>query len=63
MRTSLPDGTYEETVYEGLDPVRSRDRSGRWSHTFYDAARRVAATRDAAAPCGRSGATAARSTS
>jgi YD repeat-containing protein len=47
-RTSFPDGTYEETVYEGLDAVRRRDRLGRWSHTFYDSARRVAATRDAA---------------
>jgi YD repeat-containing protein len=48
MRMTYPDGTYDETVYEGLDPVRRRDRLGRWSHTFYDSSRRVAATRDAA---------------
>jgi RHS repeat-associated protein len=45
-RVTYPDGTYEETVYERMDPVRRRDRLGRWTHTFYDALRRVSSTRD-----------------
>jgi RHS repeat-associated protein len=45
-RITYPDGTYKETVYEHLDPVRHRDRLGRWSHTFYDPLRRVSSTRD-----------------
>lgn len=45
-RTTYPDGTYEETVYDRLSPVRRRDRLGRWTHTFYDALRRVVSTRD-----------------
>ena len=49
-RVSFPDGTFTETVYEKLDPVRRRDRLGRWSHTFYDALRRPTAFRD---PLGR----------
>jgi RHS repeat-associated protein len=49
-RTTFPDGTYEETQYDRLDAARRRDRLGRWTHTFYDAMRRVAATRD---PAGR----------
>jgi len=31
-----------------LDPVRHKDRMGRWTETFYDALRRPVATRDAA---------------
>ena len=49
-RTTYPDGTYEETVYNRFDPEWRRDRLGRWTHTFYDALRRVTATRD---PAGR----------
>jgi RHS repeat-associated protein len=49
-RVTYPDGTYEETVYNRLDPEKHRDRLGRWSHTFYDALRRVVAIRD---PLGR----------
>ncbi|HEY2944635.1 MAG TPA: RHS repeat-associated core domain-containing protein [Vicinamibacteria bacterium] len=45
-----PDGTYEEIVYNRLDPERRRDRLGRWSESFYDPLRRVVATRD---PLGR----------
>lgn len=45
---TYPDGTYEQTVYSRLDPKDRRDRLGRWSHTFYDALRRVVSTRDAA---------------
>lgn len=36
-KTTYPDATFEETVYERLDPVRVRDRLGRWSHRTYNA--------------------------
>ena len=49
-KTTYPDGTLEETHYNRLDPVRRRDRLGRWTHTFYDALRRVVSTRDPAGP-------------
>lgn len=49
-KTTYPDATYEETVYNRLDAERQRDRLGRWTHTFYDALRRPVATRD---PLGR----------
>jgi YD repeat-containing protein len=45
-RVTYPDTTYEETVYDRLDPVQRRDRLGRWSRTTYDALRRVTATTD-----------------
>jgi RHS repeat-associated protein len=45
-RVTYPDGTYEETVYNRLDAEKHRDRLGRWTHTFYDALRRVVAKRD-----------------
>jgi RHS repeat-associated protein len=47
-RITHPDGTYEEIVYNRLDAEKRRDRLGRWSEVFYDALRRVVATRDAA---------------
>ena len=43
-----PDGTYEQTVYNRLDPQDRRDRRGGWSHTFFDALRRPVAVRDPA---------------
>lgn len=49
-KTTYPDGTFEETVYNRLDAERHRDRLGRWSHTLRDALRRVVATQD---PLGR----------
>jgi RHS repeat-associated protein len=45
-RTTYPDGTYEETQYERLDATRRRDRTGRWTHTLYDALRRPVSTQD-----------------
>jgi RHS repeat-associated protein len=45
-RTTFPDGTYQETVYNRLDPQGRRDRLGRWSHVLHDALRRVVSTRD-----------------
>ncbi|MBK9774260.1 MAG: hypothetical protein IPP57_26145 [Candidatus Obscuribacter sp.] len=34
-RTTYPDGTYEETIYDRLDAVMSRDRNGRWTQKSY----------------------------
>ena len=45
-KVTYPDGTYEQTVYNRLDPERQRDRLGRWTETSYDALRRAVATRD-----------------
>ena len=47
-KTSYPDNTYEQMVYNRLDPEQRRDRLGRWSHVFYDALRRPTSSRDAA---------------
>jgi RHS repeat-associated protein len=49
-KRSYPDTTFDETVYDKLDAVQTRDRLGRWSRTSYDAVRRVTAMRD---PAGR----------
>jgi YD repeat-containing protein len=45
-KVTYPDGTYEETTYDRLDPEWTRDRLGRWSRKFYDALRRVVVTQD-----------------
>jgi RHS repeat-associated protein len=45
-KTTYPDATYEQIVYNRLDGEKRRDRLGRWTETFYDALRRVVATRD-----------------
>lgn len=50
VKTTYPDSTFEQTVYDKLDPARRRDRLGRWTYIFYDALRRLIATRD---PLGR----------
>jgi len=49
-KVTFPDATFEETVYNRLDPEKTRDRLGRWTYTFHDALGRVASTRD---PLGR----------
>jgi RHS repeat-associated protein len=41
-----PDGTYEQIVYDRLDPVLKRDRRGHWTATTYDTLRRVRDIRD-----------------
>ncbi len=46
-KVTYPDGTYEQTVYNRLDAQDTRDRLGRWSHTFFDALRRPVSIRDA----------------
>jgi RHS repeat-associated protein len=45
-KVTYPDGTYEQTTYDRLDPEWTRDRIGRWSRKFYDALRHVVATQD-----------------
>jgi RHS repeat-associated protein len=49
-RTTYPNGTYEETTYDRLDVATRRDRAGRLTRYYYDALRRLTATRD---PAGR----------
>jgi RHS repeat-associated protein len=46
-KVTYPDGTYEEVIYDRLDPEWTCDRLGRWSRTFYDALRRLLVTQDA----------------
>jgi RHS repeat-associated protein len=45
-KVTYPDTTYQETLYERLDPVASRDRLARWTHYAYDPLRRLTATVD-----------------
>ena len=45
-KISHPDGTYEQIVYQYLDPVLRRDRRGHWTSTSYDTLRRVRDIRD-----------------
>lgn len=35
-QTTYPDGTTEQTVYDRLDAIFSKDRIGRWSQSAYD---------------------------
>ena len=44
---TFPDSTYDQTIYDRLDAVGHRDRMGRWTHTAYDALRRVVSVTDA----------------
>jgi RHS repeat-associated protein len=46
-KTTYPDSSYSEIVYDRLDPVRWRDREGNWTHTLRDAARRLVSVNDA----------------
>ncbi len=45
-KVTYPDGTYEETTYDRLDPEWTRDRLGRWSHNWHDALRRLIVMQD-----------------
>ena len=49
-RVTYPDATYDQIVYNRLDPGQQRDRLGRWTQRTFDAARRLTAVRD---PLGR----------
>jgi RHS repeat-associated protein len=59
-KITYADGTYEEVEYERLDPLRARDRLGRWTHFVFDSLRRLTTTADPLAqtvvqqwcPCG-----------
>jgi len=46
-KITYPDATYQQIVYDRLDPVLSRDRRGHWSLSVYDALRRVTDVQDA----------------
>jgi YD repeat-containing protein len=50
IRVTYPDGTYEALTYDRLDVSTRRDRTGRITRYYYDALRRLVATRD---PAGR----------
>ena len=41
-----PDGTYQQVVYNYLDPVLTRDRDGHWTAMAYDPLRRLTDTYD-----------------
>jgi RHS repeat-associated protein len=45
-KVSFPDGTYEQIIYDKLDPVLARDRRGHWTRSTYDALRRLTAVED-----------------
>jgi RHS repeat-associated protein len=49
-RTTYPDGTYEQNVYDRLDLGASSDRLGRWTTYTHNADRQLAQTQD---PLGR----------
>jgi RHS repeat-associated protein len=36
LRTTYPDTTYEQNIYDKLDVVLSRDRTGRWTQRAFD---------------------------
>ncbi len=40
------DGTYQQTVYNELDPILTRDRNGHWTASVYDALQRLTDTYD-----------------
>ena len=41
VKTTYPDGTYEQTIYSLLDAEWQRDRAGRWTRTVHNANREV----------------------
>lgn len=47
-KVSYPDGTYEQIMYNRLDPEWKRDRLGRWTHNFFDALQHLTGTEDPA---------------
>jgi RHS repeat-associated protein len=47
-RVTYPDGTFEQTTYDKLDPVKRRDRFGRVTETRYNAIRQPVVTIDPA---------------
>jgi len=47
-KVTFPDGTFQQTIYNRLDPQQQRDRLGRWTYTMYDALRHPVWMYDAA---------------
>jgi YD repeat-containing protein len=47
VRTTYPDGTYEQVIYNKLDAEWQRDREGRWTHSEHDSQRKAVAVTDA----------------
>lgn len=45
-RVTYPDGTYEETIYNLLNVEWTRDRLGRWTHTYFNSIRQVIGVED-----------------
>jgi RHS repeat-associated protein len=50
LRVQFPDGTFQQTIYNRLDPEWECDREGRWTHMEHNALRKVSAVTD---PLGR----------
>jgi len=46
-KITFPDGTYEQIIYDKLDPILTKDCRGHWSRSTYDALRRLTAVEDA----------------
>lgn len=46
-KITFPDNTFQQIVYDKLDPVLVKDRRGHWSRKTYDALRRLTAVEDA----------------
>jgi len=46
-KVTYPDGTYEQIVYDALDPVLTKDRRGHWTKKYYDSLRRLTDVEDA----------------
>jgi RHS repeat-associated protein len=46
LKTTYPDGTFSQIIYNHLDPEWSRDRLGRWTLSQYDALRHIVAVQD-----------------
>jgi RHS repeat-associated protein len=47
-KVTFPDRTFQQTIYDRLDPQQQRDRLGRWTYTMYDALRHPVWMYDAA---------------
>lgn len=45
-RTTYPDGTYEEITYNLLDAEWTRDRLGRWTHSFHNSLKQLIGIED-----------------
>jgi RHS repeat-associated protein len=46
-KVTFPDGSTEETVYDKLDPVRSKDRLGRWTKQYFNSVQQLVGIQDA----------------